>query len=164
MNIYTVEIDIYAVTSCRGKPIKQQRHATIKDILTRSAVPSQDELRRKLARRGHKVTQATLSRDVHELNLSKGPAGYSIGTVRESGTPGIQEILNRFAIEVRQAANLLVLITASGSAQPVAAGVDRERWAALLGTIAGDDTVLLICRDEAAANALRQQIGASLAS
>ena len=58
--------------------MKQQRHAVIRELLVKTAVTSQDELRRKLAGRGFHVTQATLSRDIHELRLNKGPTGYSL--------------------------------------------------------------------------------------
>ncbi len=142
--------------------MKHQRHATIRELLDRTPISSQDELRRKLATRGFHVTQATLSRDIHELNLSKGPNGYrapSFGAVAEEDSgPGIREILRAFGLEVRQAMNLLVLITATGSAQPVAAGIDYEEWPEVLGTIAGDDTVLIICPDERQARTLKTRI------
>ena len=142
--------------------MKHQRHATIREILDRAPIASQDELRRKLATRGFHVTQATLSRDIHELNLSKGPSGYrapSFAAVAEDDSaPGIREVLRAFGLEVRQATNLLVLITATGSAQPVAAGIDYEEWPEVMGTIAGDDTVLVICPDERQAKTLKIRI------
>ena len=102
--------------------MKQRRHTAIRDLLNQAPVPSQDELRRRLARRGFHVTQATLSRDIHELRLFKGPAGYALpgnGTVEdEDGLPGIREVLGSFGIEVRQAMNQLVLITTTSAAQP----------------------------------------------
>src|ERR1035438_10799482 len=91
--------------------MKQQRQTAIRDVLNQASVPSQDELRRRLARRGFHVTQATLSRDIHELRLSKGPAGYALpGTLPdadEDSLPGIREVLSSFGIEVRQAMNQL---------------------------------------------------------
>ena len=140
--------------------MKQQRHATIRDILDRTPVANQDDLRHKLAARGFHVTQATLSRDVHELHLYKGPQGYSVAVAEdeESGLPGIREVLSSFGLEVRQAMNQLVLITATGSAQPVAAGIDYEDWPEVVGTIAGDDTVLIICPDEKQARVLKARI------
>ena len=108
------------------------------------------------------VTQATLSRDIHELNLSKGPSGYRApsfaAVAEEDSAPGIREVLRAFGLEVRQAMNLLVLITATGSAQPVAAGIDYEEWPEVLGTIAGDDTVLIICPDDRQAKTLKIRI------
>jgi transcriptional regulator of arginine metabolism len=142
--------------------MKQQRHAVIREVLNQASVPSQDELRRRLARRGFHVTQATLSRDIHELRLSKGPAGYALPNLStdddENSLPGIREVLGSFGLEVRQAMNQLVLITTTGGAQPVAAGVDYEDWPEVVGTIAGDDTVLVICPDERQARTLKVRI------
>ena len=142
--------------------MKQQRHGVIREILGQSPVSSQDELRRRLARKGFHVTQATLSRDIHELRLFKGPGGYSLPNTGleddDDDLPGIREVLGSFGLEVRQAMNQLVLITTTGSAQPVAAGIDYEDWPEVVGTIAGDDTVLLICPDERQARVLKARI------
>jgi len=112
--------------------MKQQRHSAIREVLHQAVVPSQDELRRRLARRGFHVTQATLSRDIHELRLMKGPTGYAMpgngADDDDDSLPGIREVLGSFGLEVRQAMNQLVLITTTGSAQPVAAGIDYEDW------------------------------------
>jgi transcriptional regulator of arginine metabolism len=144
--------------------MKQQRHATIREILSKasiaSPIASQDELRRRLALRGFHVTQATLSRDIHDLHLYKGPAGYSIASNgdQDDSLPGIREVLRTFGLEARQAQNLLVVITNTGSAQPVAAGIDYEDWPEVVGTIAGDDTVLVICPDDRQAKTLKTRI------
>ena len=141
--------------------MKQQRHTAIQELLLKAAVNNQDELRRKLASRGFHVTQATLSRDIHELRLNKGPEGYSLPSNGDSdgdSLPQIREVLQSFGLEVRQAINLLVLMTTTGSAQPIAAGIDYEDWPEVVGTIAGDDTVLIICPDEKQATALRTKI------
>ena len=141
--------------------MKQQRHAAIRELLVKTTVTSQDELRRKLATNGFHVTQATLSRDIHEMRLNKGPSGYSLPNESEeedSSLPGIRDVLNSFGLEVRQAMNQLVLITTTGSAQPVAAGIDYEDWPEVVGTIAGDDTVLIICPDERQARTLKLRI------
>jgi transcriptional regulator of arginine metabolism len=141
--------------------MKQQRHAAIRELLAKSSIASQDDLRRKLAGRGFHVTQATLSRDIHELRLNKGPTGYSLpgnGESDEDALPGIREVLESFGLEVRQALNLLVMLTTTGSAQPIAAGIDYEDWPEVVGTIAGDDNVLIICPDEKQAAALKTRI------
>ncbi len=122
---------------------------------------SQDELRRKLARRGFTVTQATLSRDIRELHIYKGPSGYALPTNFEeddSDAPAIKETLESFGLEVKQAQNLLIVITTTGSAQPVAAALDYEDWPELMGTIAGDDTVLVICEDAKQAAVLKARL------
>jgi len=141
--------------------MKQQRHTVIRELVGKAPIASQDELRRKLAGRGFHVTQATLSRDIHELRLSKGPDGYSFSNGAEDenvSLPGIREVLESFGLEVRQAANLLVLITTTGGAQPIAAGIDYEDWPEVVGTIAGDDTVLMICPDQVQASQLKTRI------
>ena len=134
-----------------------QRLNVIREVLASSPVASQDELRRKLRRRGIHVTQATLSRDIHQLRLSKGPGGYSLpnghsapaiaAAAEEDQPPSLNEMIDSFGLRVRQAMNQVVLSTVMGGAQPVAAALDREEWPEVVGTIAGDDTVLLICTD-----------------
>jgi transcriptional regulator of arginine metabolism len=128
----------------------------IREVLSSSHVSSQDELRRKLRRRGIRVTQATLSRDMHELRLFKGPGGYSLPNghaaatqeaVEDDQPPLFREMIDSFGLRVRQAMNQVVLGTVMGGAQPVAAALDREGWPEVVGTIAGDDTVLVICTD-----------------
>ena len=141
--------------------MKQQRHTVIRELIAKAPIASQDELRRKLAGRGFHVTQATLSRDIHELRLSKGPDGYSLSNGadhEDEALPGIRDVLESFGLEVRQAANLLVLITTTGGAQPIAAGIDYEDWDEVVGTIAGDDTVLIICPDVEQATQLKTRI------
>ena len=143
--------------------MKLDRHNVIRQIVTTRAVTSQDELRRLLVKRGHEVTQATLSRDLHALRLFKGPGGYQIPSDTSSqdedeDLPGIAEMLNSFGLRVRQAMNQLVVMTTQGSAQPVAAGIDDEDWPEVVGTIAGDNTVLIICPDTRSASALRARL------
>jgi transcriptional regulator of arginine metabolism len=140
--------------------MKQQRHSVIRELLDHSPIASQDELRRRLATRGHKVTQATLSRDIHELRLVKGPGGYSspASNANVDDGPGIRDVLRSFGLEARQALNQIVLITTTGGAQPIAAGIDYEDWPEVVGTIAGDDTVLIICPDHKQAETLKKRI------
>ena len=125
-------------------------------------ISSQDDLRRKLVRRGFDVTQATLSRDIHELRLYKGPNGYSLpngnGHEEDEDLPTVQDVLLNFGLKVKQAQNQLVLVTTSGSAQAVALAIDHEDWAEVVGTLAGDDTVLIICPDQKRAAHLMQRL------
>ena len=134
--------------------MKFQRHNAIRDLLANSPVTNQDELRRKLRRRGFAVTQATLSRDIHELRLSKGPGGYSLPNgngaataVEDDSPPSLADMIESFGLRVRQAMNQVVVVTVMGGAQPVAAALDHEGWPEVVGTVAGDDTVLVICPD-----------------
>jgi transcriptional regulator of arginine metabolism len=135
--------------------MKFQRHNAIRELVASSPVNNQDELRRKLRRRGFAVTQATLSRDIHELRISKGPAGYTLPNGHANGTaeveddapPSVAEMIESFGLRVRHAMNQVVLRTVMGGAQPVAAALDYEEWDEVVGTIAGDDTVLVVCQD-----------------
>ncbi len=142
--------------------MKQDRHTAIRELVAGALIGSQDELRRRLVKRGFEVTQATLSRDIHELHLYKGPNGYAVpnGAVLEADDdmPGTDEMLSSFGLRVKQALNQLVLITTSGSAQPVALAIDGEDWPEVVGTIAGDDTVLIICPDQKRATLLRDRL------
>lgn len=138
--------------------MKTDRHNAIRSLVAGRTVASQDELRRKLARRGFDVTQATLSRDIHELRLAKGPNGYELpsnGVAPQEDQPSLKEVLSGFGLNVNQALNQLVLKTTTGAAQPVAIALDREGLEQVVGTIAGDDTVLIICPDQKRASQLR---------
>jgi len=138
--------------------MKYQRHNAIRELVAHALVANQDELRRKLRRRGFEVTQATLSRDIHELRLTKGPGGYSLPNGNgngngagihavDDGPPTAAEMMESFGLSVNRAMNQVVLRTSMGGAQPMAAALDRESWSDVVGTIAGDDTVLVICPD-----------------
>jgi transcriptional regulator of arginine metabolism len=146
--------------------MKQDRHSAIRELVAAAPIVSQGELRRKLVKRGFEVTQATLSRDIHELHLYKGPNGYAVpngaALEEDEDLPETGEMLNSFGLKVKQAQNQLVLITTSGSAQPVALAIDSEDWPEVVGTIAGDDTVLIICPDSKRANLLRDRLEAMI--
>ncbi|HEY1901652.1 MAG TPA: ArgR family transcriptional regulator [Terracidiphilus sp.] len=151
--------------------MKFQRHNAIRELVAHSALSNQDEMRRKLRRRGFEVTQATLSRDIHELRLSKGPGGYSLpngngatAAIADDGPPSVAEMIESFGLRVRQAMNQVVVGTAMGGAQPVAASLDREGWPEVVGTIAGDDTVLVICLDARRASEVEARLRAILES
>lgn len=137
------------------------RQGQILELVTREHVASQDELRRRLRQQGVRVTQATLSRDIAELGLAKTPDGWrqiaapapaAIVPQRAAApAPGgvaaltpLARALQEFLLDVRPAQNLLVLKTPPGGAQPIAAALDGQKWKEVLGTIAGDDTVLII--------------------
>jgi transcriptional regulator of arginine metabolism len=144
---------------------KYDRHNAIRELVASMPVTSQDELRRKLVRKGFDVTQATLSRDIHEMHLYKGPNGYALpngnGLAAEDeddDLPSVEDVLSSFGLKVKQALNQLVLITTNGGAQPVALAIDHEDWDEVVGTIAGDDTILIICPDQKRASVLRDRL------
>jgi transcriptional regulator of arginine metabolism len=152
--------------------MKDQRLNVIREVLSSSLVASQDELRRKLRRRGIHVTQATLSRDMHELRLLKGPGGYSLPQGQSLAAQGegedaptlLAEMIDSFGQRVQQAMNQVVIATAMGGAQPVAAALDREGWTEVVGTLAGDDTVLIVCPDPKRASEVAGRIRKMLES
>jgi transcriptional regulator of arginine metabolism len=154
--------------------MKNQRLDAIRELLSSSVVSNQDELRRKLRRRGIHVTQATLSRDIHELRLSKGPGGYSLPSgnggkaaatvVEDDSPPSVAEMIESFGLRVRQAMNQVVVVTVMGGAQPMAAALDHEGWPEVVGTVAGDDTVLIICPDSRRAGEVEARIRTMLES
>jgi transcriptional regulator of arginine metabolism len=151
------------------RPMKTLRHNAIRELVAGALVANQDELRRKLRRRGFAVTQATLSRDIHELRLSKGPGGYSLSkdagpSGEDNSPPSLAEMIEGFGLRVRRAMNQVVVTTVSGGAQPMAAALDHEGWAGIVGTIAGDDTVLVICPDVHRANEVESRLKAMLES
>jgi transcriptional regulator of arginine metabolism len=114
-------------------------------------VTSQDQLRQLLGKAGFAVTQATVSRDIRELRLVKVPGAEGIGhyTLPEEweSTPPLQSLLPSLYVSAVGTGNLLVVRTMTGGAQAVALAIDWEDWPEVLGTIAGDDTILVICRE-----------------
>ena len=139
---------------------KLARHSVIRDLVSSQPVGSQEELRRRLYRRGHRVTQATLSRDIHELRLVKTADGYKFphGDVPDAFLPSIDRLMREFVYEVKAAQNLVVVKTSAGSAQPVSAAIDAEEWEGVVGTIGGDDTILVVTPDNQTAEKLTNRI------
>jgi transcriptional regulator of arginine metabolism len=132
---------------------KADRHAVIRDLIARYEVASQEELRQLLLKRGLDVTQSTLSRDLRELRLARipGPDGTARyaepeGPIEESRTPALESLLPQLFVSVDGVSELILLRTLPGGAQAIAEAIDNREWQELLGTIAGDDTILMICR------------------
>ena len=151
--------------------MKSLRHNVIRELVAASPVANQDELRRLLRERGIAVTQATLSRDIHEMRLSKGPGGYSLpsgGADAEEeiddSPPSVEEMVESFGLRVRRAMNQVIFRTVMGGAQPFAAAMDYEEWDDVVGTLAGDDTVLIICADPERASDVESRLRTMLES
>jgi len=141
--------------------LKRYRQGQILKLITSEAITSQDELRRRLAHMKMQVTQATLSRDLRDLKLVKTAAGYKpLSPVSEdqAAVPRLATALREFLLDVRPASNLLVLRTPPGGAQPLAAAVDAERFKEVAGTIAGDDTVLVITPSRSACTTVQKRM------
>ena len=132
--------------------MKVQRHAAILKVVRDRRIESQDELREALATEGFTVTQATLSRDIRELGLAKlsDPQGGAFYTHphRAAVRPDLAQILPTLLVSVDGVGPFLVLKTASGSAGAVTEALDQAGWNEVIGTIAGDDTVLVITRSQ----------------
>ena len=140
---------------------KTLRQRAILELLKHATLASQEELQSALRKRGIRVGQATLSRDIHDLGLSKTPQGYkaSLGDgLAAPALPPVSRLVREFALEVRVAQNLLVIKTSVGSAQPVAAALDDQDWPECVGTIGGDDTILIICPSNRDAGRLADRI------
>ncbi len=130
---------------------KRSRQSAVLAIVRRNRITSQEALRELLARQGIEVTQATLSRDIRDLRLVKvpgagGAAHYTLPDEWEN-TPPLESLLPTLFLSAEGTGNLLVVRTMTGGAQAVALGIDWEEWPEVLGTIAGDDTILLILRE-----------------
>jgi transcriptional regulator of arginine metabolism len=144
---------------------KVLRQRAVLETLRQGPVTSQEHLQRALRKRGFKVGQATLSRDIRDLNLSKAATGYTLpqgDAALAPALPPMQRLVREFALDVRTAQNLLVVKTIVGSAQPVAAALDEEELPEVVGTIAGDDTILIVCPDKEDAKKLAFRIGEML--
>jgi transcriptional regulator of arginine metabolism len=138
---------------------KRFRQGQILKLVATGAVASQDDLKRLLAQQNLRVTQATLSRDLQELRLVKTPAGYRpLGSAEAAAQPALERVLREYLLDLRDAQNLLVLRTPAGAAQPLAVALDREQLAEVVGTIAGDDTVLVITPSRKSCVALRKRM------
>jgi transcriptional regulator of arginine metabolism len=139
---------------------KALRQRAVLEVLRQGPITSQEDLQRALRKRGFKVGQATLSRDIRDLQLSKTASGYSLpqGESATAALPPVSRLIREFVLDARPAGNLLVIKTIVGSAQPVAAALDEEEWPEAVGTIAGDDTILIVCPDPRGAKKLARRI------
>jgi transcriptional regulator of arginine metabolism len=177
---------------------KAARQAQIADILTRARVRSQEELADRLAQRGVKVTQATLSRDLEELGAVRlrgaggtlvyalpgdpggpgsrpgglpgppaesppGPPGpppgaWLSGRADEGASGTLARVGPELLLSAEASANLVVLRTPAGAAQFLASAIDHAGWPSILGTVAGDDTVLVISREPAGGNEVAESL------
>lgn len=143
--------------------MKSRRLTAIRQIVEREPVHSQEELRQRLQTMGFDVTQATLSRDIKELGLMKraadgayqGGANGSAPASLAAAAVALSRALGEFLLTVDVAQQLIVLRTGPGQAQLLAIALDRAQLPDVLGTIAGDDTILVICREARAAQTTR---------
>ena len=136
---------------------KTERHAAIHEVIGAHDVASQEDLRRRLAGRGLDVTQATLSRDLREMGIVRVPgedgARYALPeTIAVEAKPSLETMLPQLFSSIDGVGELIVLHTLASGAQPISEAIDAVGWREVLGTIAGENTVLLICRSSQARN------------
>lgn len=142
---------------------KRQRQARVLRIIREHRIPHQEALRARLAAEGFPVAQATLSRDIRDLRLVKvvgsdGRSHYTLPEEWESLAP-LDAVLPTLFVSAEAIGNLIVVRTLIGGAHAVASGIDWEEFDGLAGTIAGDDTVLVILRSPETANEVAAAIG-----
>ena len=144
--------------------MKARRQAAILDVIGKQEITSQEQLRTRLKSRGYDVTQATLSRDIRDLGLLKRSADGAYqqqgeqSPVSPSAGVALQRALAEYASGVDCVQQLIVVRTGAGMAQPLALAIDRAKLDEVVGTLAGDDTILVISRDARHARALAKQM------
>ena len=134
--------------------MKSYRQSIVLELIDREPVTSQEQLREKLRQRGIQVTQATLSRDIRDLGLVKraGDGAYrraAPGDVSADPGASLRRAVAEFLRRIEPVQQLVVMRTDPGQAQPLAVALDRAHRADVVGTIGGDDTILVICRSDA---------------
>ena len=137
---------------------KSYRQGQILKLIHSQRLRTQADLARALRAAGVKATQVTLSRDIRELGLVKTADGYAQVASESASGPDTAALTRRFILDVRPAQNLLVLRTPPGYANSVAAALDRASWPEIAGTIAGDDTILVVAPNAKIAQALRTKL------
>ncbi len=147
--------------------MKIKRQRAILDLIKKEEITTQEELSEQLNRLGFKVTQATVSRDIKELKLLKVPSEHSTGNKyacleHRSSTNNVMGRLNGMmhdaVLSVDYAMNIVVLKTMDGMAQGVAAVLDAADDASIMGTIAGDNTIMILTKSEAKARGLAEKL------
>ena len=141
---------------------KKRRQQVILELVAAQPVASQEELRQLLDDRGFAVTQSTLSRDLRELRLAriptpKGARYASPEGLGEDHRTALEDVFPQFYQSSDGVSELLVLKTIAGGAQPIAEAIDAQSYPDVLGTIAGENTILVICRSTAARDRLERR-------
>ncbi len=140
--------------------MKTRRHAMILEIINEYPVETQEELLNRLKENGFNVTQATVSRDIKELRLLKSlsPDGkYRYTSIKKSSSDlqgNMQNFFNSSVIMIKSAQNMVVIKTMAGMANALCASIDSMDFDGLIGTIAGDDTIFIVCSDTERASKL----------
>lgn len=148
--------------------MKQNRQGRILDIISKNTIETQEQLIEKLRSEGFNVTQATVSRDIRELRLTKISCGFGVykyvvsNPETHSHSVKYLNILKETVTRVEHAGNLVVVKTYAGMAQAAAAALDNMGWTEIIGTIAGDDTILLVLRSADSSRAFSVELSGLL--
>ncbi len=143
--------------------MKNRRQRRILEIVSNETIGTQKELAERLQQEGFETTQATISRDIKELLLVKVNIGgdkykYVIAQETPVTDSKLRMVLREFIISYDYSENLLILNTAPGNANTVASAIDRARWPQVIGTLAGDDTVMLVIKPKEAVQEVVEKI------
>jgi len=136
---------------------KTYRQGQILKLIRAKRISTQEDIAHELAKQGIAATQVTLSRDIRDLRLVKTRDGYQEMAPEETG-PEFALLAAEFLLDVLIAQNLVILKTSPGHANSVAVSLDGERWPGVVGTIAGDDTILVIAPDNPTAEAVQEKL------
>jgi transcriptional regulator of arginine metabolism len=136
---------------------KSFRQGQILQIIRGKEIYTQEELARELGQRGIQTTQVTLSRDIREIGLVKTADGYR-PLQAEKGGPALADVVDEYMQDIRVAQNMVVVRTSPGNANSLAIAIDRQELDEVVGTLAGDDTVLVITQDAQTADKFRQMM------
>ena len=140
---------------------KTFRQGQILKLIRAKRILTQEDLARELKEStGIQATQVTLSRDIRDLGLLKTPQGYQkvSEATTAAGGPGLETAVSEFLQDARVAQNLIVLRTSPGNANALAVALDKQAWPEVVGTLAGDDTILVVTPDASTAAKLRQKL------
>ena len=144
--------------------MKKARHEAILDLIEKEEIGTQDLLMQRLNDMGYAVTQATISRDIKALKLIKSPANNGqykyvyVSNEPEDRSQKYHSIIGHAVVNVDYAGNMAVIKCYSGMAQAACAAVDSLISDKIIGTLAGDDTIFVLCKDEASAGEFKRKI------
>ena len=139
--------------------MKNSRHSKILELINKYPITTQEELIDYLKTEGYDVTQSTISRDIKQLRLTKtmlpdGKYRYQASPAADKGAKNnFDTIFSSSVVSIECAGNIVVVKTFSGLAQAACAALDMMSFSSIVGTLAGEDTILVVCRDEAGAQA-----------
>jgi transcriptional regulator of arginine metabolism len=142
---------------------KRERQQAIRQLIGTRPIASQEELKQVLAVKGWQVTQATLSRDLHDLGVVRAPTDNGVRyllpeMVADDAKPSLDGLLPQLFSSIDGVSELIVLRTLPGGAQPIAEAVDSQGWSEVIGTIAGENTILVVCRSSREREAVTERL------